>query len=148
MIGSRSSTPVTSRSLFSTKLMKCYPVDSKTKFMIFSELSLETFRYALLEMIQKPQGMLKIFRELIFIKVVLLSATMPNEILEVTKRFMREPIRILVKKEELTLEGIKQFYVNVEKEDWKVNLVFIEIRIFNDFFYLLTISLFLVGNLV
>lgn len=87
-------------------------------------------------MIQQPQGMLKIFRELIFIifKVVLLSATMPNEILEVTKRFMREPIRILVKKEELTLEGIKQFYVNVEKEDWKVNLVVIKIRIFNDFF--------------
>jgi len=54
------------------------------------------------------------------IQVVLLSATMPNEILEVTKRFMREPIRILVKKEELTLEGIKQFYVNVEKEDWKL----------------------------
>ena len=67
---------------------------------------------------------------------------MPNEILEVTKRFMREPIRILVKKEELTLEGIKQFYVNVEKEDWKVNLVFIKIRIFNDFFYLFTISFF------
>ena len=41
---------------------------------------------------------------------------MPVEVLEVTKRFMREPIRILVKKEELTLEGIKQFYVQVEKE--------------------------------
>ena len=51
---------------------------------------------------------------------MLLSATMPTEILDVTKRFMREPIRILVKKEELTLEGIKQYYVNVEKEDWKV----------------------------
>jgi translation initiation factor 4A len=54
------------------------------------------------------------------IQVVLLSATMPTEILDVTKRFMREPIRILVKKEELTLEGIKQFYVNVEKEEWKL----------------------------
>ena len=32
---------------------------------------------------------------------------------------MREPIRILVKKEELTLEGIKQFYVMVDKEEWK-----------------------------
>ena len=41
---------------------------------------------------------------------------MPDEVLEVTKRFMREPIRILVKKEELTLEGIKQFYIQVEKE--------------------------------
>lgn len=50
------------------------------------------------------------------LQVVLLSATMPAEVLEVTKKFMREPIRILVKKEELTLEGIKQFYINVERE--------------------------------
>ncbi len=33
-----------------------------------------------------------------------------------TSKFMRDPIRILVKKEELTLEGIRQFYINVEKE--------------------------------
>lgn len=46
----------------------------------------------------------------------MLSATMPADVLEVTKRFMREPIRILVKKEELTLEGIKQFFILVEKE--------------------------------
>lgn len=50
------------------------------------------------------------------LQVVLLSATMPAEVLEVTKKFMRDPIRILVKKEELTLEGIKQFYINVERE--------------------------------
>ncbi|KAI3375910.1 hypothetical protein L3Q82_004168 [Scortum barcoo] len=49
-------------------------------------------------------------------QVVLLSATMPADVLEVTKKFMREPVRILVKKEELTLEGIRQFYINVEKE--------------------------------
>lgn len=54
------------------------------------------------------------------IQVVLLSATMPVEVLDVTKKFMREPIRILVKKEELTLEGIKQFYINVGREDWKL----------------------------
>lgn len=53
------------------------------------------------------------------IQVILLSATMPVEVLEVTRRFMRDPIRILVKKEELTLEGIRQFYVMVEKEEWK-----------------------------
>ena len=52
-------------------------------------------------------------------QVILLSATMPADVLEVTTKFMRDPIRILVKKEELTLEGIKQFYVDVEKEDWK-----------------------------
>jgi len=55
------------------------------------------------------------------IQVVLLSATMPQDVLEVTQRFMRDPIRILVKKEELTLEGIRQFYINVEKEEWKLD---------------------------
>jgi len=52
-------------------------------------------------------------------QVVLLSATMPQEVLEVTSKFMRTPIRILVKRDELTLEGIKQFYVGIESEDWK-----------------------------
>jgi len=55
------------------------------------------------------------------IQVILLSATMPVDVLEVTKRFMREPVRILVKKEELTLEGIRQFYIQVEKEEWKLD---------------------------
>jgi translation initiation factor 4A len=54
-------------------------------------------------------------------QVILLSATMPIEVLEVTKRFMRDPIRILVKKEQLTLEGIKQFYISVEREEWKLD---------------------------
>jgi translation initiation factor 4A len=54
-------------------------------------------------------------------QVILLSATMPSDVLEVTTKFMREPVKILVKKEELTLEGIKQFYVNVEKEEWKLD---------------------------
>merc|ERR1712127_917461 len=55
------------------------------------------------------------------IQVILLSATMPQEVLEVTTRFMRNPIRILVKKEELTLEGIRQFYIAVEREEWKID---------------------------
>jgi len=52
-------------------------------------------------------------------QVVLVSATLPNEVLEMTQKFMTEPIRILVKRDELTLEEIKQFFVAVEKEDWK-----------------------------
>jgi ATP-dependent RNA helicase len=52
-------------------------------------------------------------------QVVLLSATLPYDILEMTTKFMTDPIRILVKRDELTLEGIKQFFVAVEKEDWK-----------------------------
>uniref|UniRef100_M3ZB30 RNA helicase n=1 Tax=Nomascus leucogenys TaxID=61853 RepID=M3ZB30_NOMLE len=54
-------------------------------------------------------------------QVILLSATMPSDVLEVTKKFVRDPIRILVKKEELTLEGIRQFYINVEREEWKLD---------------------------
>merc|ERR1712005_74692 len=54
------------------------------------------------------------------VQVALFSATMPLEVLEVTTRFMREPIRILVKRDELTLEGIKQFYIAVEREEWKL----------------------------
>ncbi|CCE86297.1 Piso0_004780 [Millerozyma farinosa CBS 7064] len=52
-------------------------------------------------------------------QVVLLSATMPQDVLEVTTKFMNNPVRILVKKDELTLEGIKQFFINVEQEDYK-----------------------------
>jgi len=52
-------------------------------------------------------------------QVVLISATLPNEVLDMTSKFMTDPIRILVKRDELTLEGIKQFFVAVEKEEWK-----------------------------
>merc|ERR1712188_245977 len=42
-------------------------------------------------------------------------------VLEITDKFMREPVQILVKREELTLEGIKQFYVMVDREEWKLD---------------------------
>jgi len=54
------------------------------------------------------------------VQVCLFSATMPLDVLEVTEKFMREPVRILVKKDELTLEGIKQFYIAVDREEWKL----------------------------
>jgi ATP-dependent RNA helicase len=53
------------------------------------------------------------------IQVVLVSATLPVEVLEITQKFMTKPIRVLVKRDELTLEGIKQFFVAVEREEWK-----------------------------
>merc|ERR1711959_444424 len=45
------------------------------------------------------------------VQVCLFSATMAPEILDLTTKFMRDAVRILVKKDELTLEGIRQFYV-------------------------------------
>jgi len=53
-------------------------------------------------------------------QTVLLSATMPNEIIDITKSFMNDPVQILVKADVLTLDGIKQFYVDCMKEEYKL----------------------------
>ncbi|KHJ39959.1 eukaryotic initiation factor 4A-III [Trichuris suis] len=53
------------------------------------------------------------------VQVVMFSATLPHDVLEMTSTFMREPLRILVKRDELTLEGISQYFVSVEREEWK-----------------------------
>ena len=53
------------------------------------------------------------------IQVGLFSATMPNELQSLTDKFMRNPVRILVKSEMLTLEGIKQYYVALNDDTQK-----------------------------
>lgn len=53
------------------------------------------------------------------IQVGLFSATMTPEFFKISNNFMREPVKILVKNEELTLEGIKQFYINIDKQEFK-----------------------------
>jgi translation initiation factor 4A len=50
------------------------------------------------------------------VQITVFSATMPVDPLEVTAKFMRDPVKIFVKQEDFTLEGIRQFYVNVERE--------------------------------
>lgn len=53
------------------------------------------------------------------LQVVVVSATLPQEILEMTNKFMSNPVKILVKRDELTLAGIKQFFVAVERDEFK-----------------------------
>jgi len=53
------------------------------------------------------------------VQVALFSATLPNEIQSLTEKFMRDPIKILVKTESVTLEGIKQYYVALENDAQK-----------------------------
>ena len=48
---------------------------------------------------------------------------MPEEILELSNNFLNNPKKILIKNEELTLEGITQFYVNVIKYNWKYDVL-------------------------
>jgi translation initiation factor 4A len=53
------------------------------------------------------------------IQVALFSATLPPEVEQLTEKFMRNPVKVLVKAEQLTLEGIKQYYVALENDDQK-----------------------------
>ena len=53
------------------------------------------------------------------VQVALFSATMPNELNVLTEKFMRKPVKILVKAESLTLEGISQYYVALDTDDHK-----------------------------
>ena len=53
------------------------------------------------------------------IQVALFSATLPAHIHTITNKFMRDPIKICVKNEQLTLEGISQYYVAVEDDRQK-----------------------------
>jgi len=56
-------------------------------------------------------------------QICLFSATMPQEMLELTDRFMNNPEKILVNKEELTLEGISQYYINTKVNHWKYDVL-------------------------
>lgn len=53
------------------------------------------------------------------IQVALFSATMPESLNTLTSKFMRDPIKILVQTEQLTLEGITQYYIALENDDQK-----------------------------
>jgi len=52
-------------------------------------------------------------------QICLFSATMPPEIIKMTENIMTDPAKILVKNENLTLEGIKQFYISCSTDDVK-----------------------------
>ena len=56
-------------------------------------------------------------------QICIFSATLPDEILDLTNKFMNNPERVLVKREALTLEGIQQFFVNIKHNDWKYDVI-------------------------
>ena len=53
------------------------------------------------------------------VQVSLFSATIPNDLYSLTNQFMRDPVKILVKQEKLTLQGIKQFYIGLDNDEHK-----------------------------
>lgn len=52
-------------------------------------------------------------------QIALFSATLPEPILTLTGKFMRDPVRIIMRTEELNLEGIHQYYVAVSNDESK-----------------------------
>lgn len=52
-------------------------------------------------------------------RIALFSATMSREVIEVADAFLQDPVRILLPPDQVTLQGIKQYFVAVEREDWK-----------------------------
>jgi translation initiation factor 4A len=58
-------------------------------------------------------------------QVCVFSATMPETALEVTNKIMNSNVvRILVNPEEVTLDGISQYYLGVDNEKWKLETLF------------------------
>lgn len=60
------------------------------------------------------------------IQVAIFSATMPNEIIRLTDKFMNNPIKLTMRAETLSLDGITQNYIamfdNEEKYTWIKNI--------------------------
>ena len=56
-------------------------------------------------------------------QVALFSATIPEEVLKLSNKIIKNPVKILVKKDQITLEGIKQYYVGVERKEFKIEVL-------------------------
>jgi translation initiation factor 4A len=67
------------------------------------------------------------------VQIALFSATMPPAILQLTSKFMRDPVTITMQPQELNLEGIKQYYVAMNNDYDKLSFI-------KDLFSRLTIS--------
>ncbi|KAL6946400.1 RNA helicase [Hanseniaspora osmophila] len=68
------------------------------------------------------------------VQVVVVSATMSKDIIEITKKFMStDSVKILVKQDQISLEGIKQYKVELGEEAWKLDTII-------DLFQVLTIQ--------
>ena len=94
-------------------IQKRYLETKNIKLLIFDEAD-EILSYGFKESIYNIIKFIPVETQ-----ICIYSATMPNEIVELTNKFMRDPEKILVQKENLTLDGIIQFYINVKHSDWK-----------------------------
>ena len=57
------------------------------------------------------------------VQIALFSATMPESILKITEKFMRDPVKIMMEPEKLNLEGITQYYVSIFDDHAKLEVL-------------------------
>jgi translation initiation factor 4A len=92
------------------------------------ELKLEEMKYIILD--EADQMLEDLFAQQIHnilvsnfpssVRLALFSATMPAEVLSIAEQYLTDPVRILLPQDEVTLEGIKQYYVPLDREDLKL----------------------------
>jgi translation initiation factor 4A len=98
-------------------IQKRYLITENIKILIFDEadeilsFGFKESIYGIIQFIPKDT------------QICIYSATIPDEVLDLTDKFMNKPEKILVNKDKLTLDGILQFYINVKVNDWKFDVL-------------------------
>lgn len=54
-------------------------------------------------------------------RVAFFSATMPPEVKELANQILNDPVRVTLKTADVKLDGIKQYYVSVQEDSWKLD---------------------------
>lgn len=57
------------------------------------------------------------------VQALIFSATLNNEVLDITTRFMKDPLKIVMEAEKLSLAGISQYYVSVRTDEDKYDVL-------------------------
>jgi superfamily II DNA/RNA helicase len=95
------------------------------------ELVVEHIRYVILD--EADQMLEELFADQIRVilnskfptetRLALFSATMPQNVLDIAENYLNNPVRILLPPDEVTLDGIKQYYVQCERDEWKLQVL-------------------------
>jgi superfamily II DNA/RNA helicase len=57
------------------------------------------------------------------IQIAMFSATLPENVLHMTEKFMRSPIKVIVEPEKLNIDGIEQFFIAVNNDSEKYDMI-------------------------
>lgn len=55
------------------------------------------------------------------LQVALFSATMPDDVVSVANELLHRPARILIPPSAVPLDGIEQYYIDIQRDEWKLD---------------------------